>query len=216
MTDARDVAVGAALQQCVDGSWQPLAFFSRKLTSTESNYSTFGRELLAAYMAVRHFRHFLEARSFFIATGYKPLTFAIKSASSKFSPRESRHLTYISEFTTDIRHVQGSANAAADALSGLTLSVSCAASSTTVDFSALAAAQAQDAEIAKLRLDAGTLKVREVILPSSTVPILCDMSNGSPRPLVPSDFRRAVFDSLHGLSHPGIRATQHLITWRFV
>ena len=153
---------------------------------------------------------------FFIATDHKPLTFAIKSASSKFSPRESRHLAYIAEFTTDVRHVQGSANAAADALSRLTASVSCAAAPATVDFSALASAQAQDEEIAKLRLSPGTLEIREVTLPSCTVPILCDMSTGNPRPVVPSDFRRAVFDSLHTLSHPGIRATQHLITQRFV
>ena len=37
-----------------------------------------------------------------------------------------------------------------------------------------------------------------------------------PRPLVPKKFRRNVFDSLHSLSHPGIRATQKLITDRYV
>ena len=31
MVDAADVAVGAALQQAVDGVWQPLAFFSKRL-----------------------------------------------------------------------------------------------------------------------------------------------------------------------------------------
>ncbi len=33
---------------------------------------------------------------------------------------------------------------------------------------------------------------------------------------VPSAFRRTVFDVLHGLSHPGIRATHKLITTRYV
>ena len=46
--------------------------------------------------------------------------------------------------------------------------------------------------------------------------IICDMSTGIPRPIVPSSYRRQVFDSLHSLSHPGIRATQRLITSRFV
>ena len=46
--------------------------------------------------------------------------------------------------------------------------------------------------------------------------IICEVSNASPRPYVPSSFRCAVFDSLHCLSHPGIRATQKLITERFV
>lgn len=36
------------------------------------------------------------------------------------------------------------------------------------------------------------------------------------RPYVPMPLRRAVFDSLHGLSHPGVRATQKFVTTRFV
>ena len=35
--DASGVAVGAALEQLVNGSWQPLAFFSRQLRSPEKN-----------------------------------------------------------------------------------------------------------------------------------------------------------------------------------
>ncbi len=46
--------------------------------------------------------------------------------------------------------------------------------------------------------------------------ILCDTSTGVTRPLVPKDFRRVVFESLHDLSHPSIRATQRLLTARFV
>jgi hypothetical protein len=47
-TDASDTHVGAVLQQQTQGSWQPLAFFSKKLSATETRYSTFDRELLAA------------------------------------------------------------------------------------------------------------------------------------------------------------------------
>ena len=42
------------------------------------------------------------------------------------------------------------------------------------------------------------------------------MSTGVPRPYVPCKFRRNVFDSLHSLGHPSIRATQKLITERYV
>ena len=45
---------------------------------------------------------------------------------------------------------------------------------------------------------------------------MCDVSTSTPRPYVPASFRRTVFDSLHSLSHPGIRATQRLVTARFV
>ena len=39
---------------------------------------------------------------------------------------------------------------------------------------------------------------------------------GTPRPLVPVNWRRTVFDSLHALSHPGIQATQRLLTVRYM
>ena len=53
-------------------------------------------------------------------------------------------------------------------------------------------------------------------LPSSTRLIVCDVSTGSPRPFVPSQFRRQVFTSLHALHHPGSRATRRLVSARFV
>ena len=56
MTHASDKAIGASIQQKVKGNWQPLGFFSRKLSSTEQKYSTYDRELLATYAAIRHFR----------------------------------------------------------------------------------------------------------------------------------------------------------------
>ena len=40
MTDASLTGVGGALQQRINGAWQPLSFFSRKLTPTQQRYST--------------------------------------------------------------------------------------------------------------------------------------------------------------------------------
>ncbi len=45
--DASDTHVGGVLQQLSGGSWQPLAFYSKKLSGAGSRYSTFDRELLA-------------------------------------------------------------------------------------------------------------------------------------------------------------------------
>ena len=45
--------------------------------------------------------------------------------------------------------------------------------------------------------------------------LLCETSTGKPRPYVPETFRRTVFNSLHNISHPGIRASRQLITSRF-
>nr|VZI45887.1 unnamed protein product [Spirometra erinaceieuropaei] len=55
MVDASSVAVGAVLQQHINDSTRPLAFFSKKLSPAETRYSTFSRELLAIYLAVKHF-----------------------------------------------------------------------------------------------------------------------------------------------------------------
>ncbi|GFX62373.1 gag-pol polyprotein [Trichonephila clavipes] len=44
--DASDYAIGGALHQVVDSELQSLAFFSRKLTSSEKSYSAYDRELL--------------------------------------------------------------------------------------------------------------------------------------------------------------------------
>jgi len=76
-TDASDSHVGAVLQQRHASGWQPLAFFSKKLSPTESRYSTFDRELLAVYLSVRHFRFLLEGRPFTVFSDHKPLVAAI-------------------------------------------------------------------------------------------------------------------------------------------
>ena len=72
-TDASDTAAGAVFEQYVDGQWQPLAFFSKKFRLPETRYSSFDRKLLAMYLAVRHFRYFLEGWQFVYFTDHKPL-----------------------------------------------------------------------------------------------------------------------------------------------
>ncbi|KAK3773613.1 hypothetical protein RRG08_022322 [Elysia crispata] len=117
--DASNTAIGAQLEQRQGRSWVPLAFFSRKLSDSEKKYSAFDRELLAAYSATKHFRHFLEGRIFTRYTDHKPLTTALTSQADR-SPRQTRHLSYIAEFTSDIRHIKGKFNVVADALSRVT------------------------------------------------------------------------------------------------
>lgn len=103
MTDASDKVIGAVLQQYVDGQWKPMSFFSRKLKPAETRYSTFDRELLTIYLAVKHFRYFLEGRVFHVVTDHKPFTHAFKSSVDNYTSRQSRHLNYISQFMTDVR-----------------------------------------------------------------------------------------------------------------
>ena len=215
MTDASDTAVGAVLQQHINGIWRPISFFSRKMTPAETRYSTFDRELLAVYLAIKHSRHFLEGRLFHVLTDHKPLTFALNTRSDRYSPRQARHLDYISQFTSTIRHVQGMDNVVADALSRIETNALLSGQPPTLDFAAIAKTQATDPQIRSLQSSpTSTLVVEASTLANSPDPLFCDVSTGTQRPLVPLSWRRTVFNSLHGLSHPGIRATQKLVTSR--
>ena len=217
MTDASDVAVGAALQQQINGEWQPIAYFSKKMKPAETRYSTFDRELLAVYLAIKHFHHFLEGRQFYVLTDHKPLVHALTSHSDWQSPRQARHMDYISQFTTDIRHVRGADNAVADALSWIRANALLKNTRPVIDFPAMAKAQQEDSQLTQLQSSPhSSLSLKAIPLVMTDSTILCDVSTGIPRPLVPSSWRRTVFDSLHSLSHPGIRATQRLLTARYV
>jgi hypothetical protein len=66
--------MSAVLQQRAKNASQPLAFFSKNSTRP----STYNRELLAIYEAVKHFRHMLEARHFIIFTDHKPIIYAFQ------------------------------------------------------------------------------------------------------------------------------------------
>ncbi|BHF67350.1 hypothetical protein SprV_0301037600 [Sparganum proliferum] len=210
-TDASSSAVGAVLHQQVNNQLQPLAFFSQKLQPAQTRYSTFSRELFAIYLAIRHFRHLLEGRDFSVHTDYKPLTYALKAKPDRYSPRDVRHLDYISQFTADIRHVRGSDNVIADALSRPDINTL----TSDFDLAKLADLQTADESIADLRTST-TLQLRDAPLPASPGTILCDWSTGTPRPVVPLPYRKVVFDHFHSLSHPGIRAGRKLIAARFV
>ncbi|GFX25810.1 uncharacterized protein TNCV_2639541 [Trichonephila clavipes] len=151
--DASDYAIGGALHQVVDSELQPLAFFSRKLTSSEKSYSAYDRELLAIYSAIRHFRYMLEARDFTVFTDHKPLTYAFRQKSDKCSPRQIRQLDFISQFTTNIVHIPGSDNIAADVLSR----VSAITFPSQIDYDCIAETQQTDQELHTL-IESGTQK----------------------------------------------------------
>ena len=211
--DASGEAEGAVLQQRPKhgGGWEPLAYFSRKLRPPEVKYSAFDRELLAVYLGVRRFRHYLEGRDFPIFTDHRPLTFAMAKSAEPWSHRQARHLEYISQYTTDIRHVAGAENPVADALSRAAVEQV----QLGVDFRRMAELQQRDPDTAAYRTAVTALKWEEVNMDGATS-LLCNVSTGKPRPLVPAEMRREVFDVVHGLSHPGTSASVKIMKSRFV
>ena len=133
----------------MDNIWQTLSFFSKKLSPAEARYIAFDRELLAVYATVRNFRHNLEGRDFFVNTDHKPLTYAMSSTTKRPSLRQTRHMAYIAEFTTDIRYVESKTNIVVDALSRP--SVSAISSASVINYKDLREDQALDAEFTRLQ-----------------------------------------------------------------
>ena len=208
--DASDRAVGGKLEQFLDGRWCPIAFFSRKLTNAMRKYSSSDRELLAIFLSVKHFRHHIEGHQFTIFTDHKPLTFAFASAVER-SPHQTRHMSFISEFSTDVRHVSGKDNVVADALSRTDIA---SVFLPTIDYHQMAADQATSDEIAAYKTSITCLRFDNVQFNDCT--ILYDVSMGKLRPIVPREWTRTVLDSIHGLAHAGCHPTQRAISSRFV
>ena len=159
------------MQQCIQGVWHPPGFFSHQLQPAETRYSTFDRELLAIHAGICHFRYFLDERLFVIFTDHKPLTFAMVKISDMWSSRQQRHLSLISEFTTNIHHVGGKDNFVADALSRVS------AVDQDINFSLLAASQAADQDTQALRTDDTNLHFLDVPSSATSQPVITVQSS---------------------------------------
>ncbi|MFN9900970.1 MAG: integrase zinc binding domain-containing protein, partial [bacterium] len=156
-----------------------------------------------------------------------------------------RQLSFIAEFTSDIRHTPGQENVVADTLSrpppaaaqppppptqhpsptaaaedwpeeGLAATerpfLAAIADAQPVDFAAMAADQRSCSEVAAMT-GSPALQITTQAVGDTT--LLGDVSTGVFRPLVPRQYREAVFQSLHSIHQPGVRATRRLITARF-
>ena len=203
--DASDFQVGSGfLPQLVQGSWAPLAFYSKKLSSTEFCYSTFDCELIAAYVAWKHFCFLLEGRSFTLFTDHKPLTFALFTVIPPWSARQQCHLSYLFEFTSDLVHLPGSQNVVADTLS-------CPSPFPSPPLFPIL--QLSCAETSALLCNPSD---QFVSVPSGGSSVLCNLFTGLPRPVVPVSLHRRIFYPLHSISHPGVCHTRRLVLRAFV
>lgn len=210
--DASNFAIGGVLEQEEDGdNWKPLAFYSTKLNTAQQKYSTYDRELLAAYLNIKHFKHLLQGRVFTLWTDHKPLIFAFKQKLDKCTPRQFRHLDYISQFTTDIRHISGKQNVTADILSRIEV-----INTNKINYMEIAKEQNNDKELLDLMNGNSSLKLDKVSIPGTDVTLICDSSMDSERPYIPVTHRKLVFEMLHNLSHPGVKTTTKLIKEKFI
>ncbi|KAG1328484.1 hypothetical protein G6F62_008123 [Rhizopus arrhizus] len=74
-TDASNYSIGAVLYQIIDKQICHLGFMARALSTSEKNYSTTKRELLAIVFALKKFHPFLWGNPFTLYTDHKALTY---------------------------------------------------------------------------------------------------------------------------------------------
>jgi transposase InsO family protein len=115
-TDASGVALGAVLSQEIQGVRQPIAYASRALTAQERKASSiYELECLAVVFATDKFLKYLEHQEFILETDNQALSWLLSH------PRQlgkiGRWVAKISALKFEVRHIRGTQNIIADALS---------------------------------------------------------------------------------------------------
>jgi len=158
-----------------------------KLEAAQRKYSFFDRELLGIYLALRHFRWAVEGQPFHVLTDHKPLTTALHRLSDPWTARQQWHLSFVAEYTSDVRHVPGKENMVADALSRPTCAVAPVPNGQ-VDLVTLAAAQATCPEVASWK-ERPDMRVLEI----GNVSLVCVCAGGLIRPVVLLSCRKDIY-----------------------
>ncbi|RAL65789.1 hypothetical protein DID88_005454 [Monilinia fructigena] len=117
-TDSSDFAIGAVLSQPGQNEkYQPIAFYSRKLSPAELNYEIYDKELLAIVDAFREWRVYLEGSKYTVQvyTDHKNLVYF--TTTKQLNRRQVRWSETMANYNFKISYVKGSENARADALS---------------------------------------------------------------------------------------------------
>merc|ERR1712237_316418 len=99
----------------------------------QQEWVPYDRELLAAFRGVRHFRSMIEGRPFTLYTDHQSLVPSISKKSDPQTARQQYQLACISEYTTDIRYIEGKSNLVADALSRPPEGISSVSEQDTID-----------------------------------------------------------------------------------
>ena len=103
----------------IPNNLRPIAYASKTLSQTESNYSNIEHELLGVVFSCLHFKHFAYGCKVTIITNHKPLVSLFKKSLGSSSPRLARMLLQILDFDLDVMYQPGSQMHLSDVISRL-------------------------------------------------------------------------------------------------
>ncbi|XP_044574087.1 uncharacterized protein LOC116655403 [Drosophila ananassae] len=114
--DASKSGVGAVLVQETDeGDEKPVAFVSKKLNKAQRNYTVTEQECLAAIVALKQYRAYVEGHPFKIVTDHASLKWLMSNRD--LSSRLGRWAIALQRFQFSIEHRKGSLHIVPDSLS---------------------------------------------------------------------------------------------------
>jgi transposase InsO family protein len=116
--DASDVGIGGVLSQYHQDTdtTHPVAFFSKKFSAAELNYSVNDKESLAAVACLARWRHYLASGPFELRSDNVGVV-ALLRGSGAPSRRQARWLDVLSEFHFSAVHVPGKLHVVPDVMS---------------------------------------------------------------------------------------------------
>jgi hypothetical protein len=109
--DARGFAIGAVLSQ----EDRPVAYFSEKMDEEKLKYSMYDKEFYAIIQELKKWRHYLIPKEFVLYSDNHALQFVTQQ--EKLNQKHAKWVEYMQNFTFVIKHISGTANKVADALS---------------------------------------------------------------------------------------------------
>ena len=85
----------------------PISYASKRLSSTESNYSNIERELLRVLFAIMHLKHFICGCTVYVITDHKPLVSLFKKSLVDASPCLTHMLMQLLDYMLNIHYQPG-------------------------------------------------------------------------------------------------------------
>ena len=114
-TDASKIGIGAVLMQTHQNGDLPIAYLSKKFTSTQMNWPATEQECYAIIFAIEKWHKYLDGRPFTIETDHKPLL--PLNTKQQLNSKCERWRLKLQQYRFTVRYIKGKHNTIADYLS---------------------------------------------------------------------------------------------------